>query len=53
MGGEGGKSPELAIQTELRTLPLGANSHQLRSNRFAALLASLLAPLTQCRATHK
>ena len=25
MGGEGGKSPELAIQTELRTLPLGAN----------------------------
>jgi len=28
MGGEGGKSPELAIQTELRTLPLGANSHQ-------------------------
>ncbi len=28
MGGEGGKSPGLAIQTELRTLPLGANSRQ-------------------------
>jgi hypothetical protein len=28
MGGEGGKSPELAIHTELLTLPLGANSHQ-------------------------
>jgi hypothetical protein len=53
MGGEGGKSPELAIHTELLTLALGANSHQLRSNRFVALLESLLAPLTQCRATHE